>query len=339
MAKKKICLALQGGGAHGAFTWGVLDGLLEEESLEIQAVSGTSAGAMNGAVMVDALKSGGRKHARERLERFWHSISQAGDTIFKPGRMLFPVIRSQLRLVADSYYGQKCCPSSGRRTTTRSMRTCWPTVIGEELPDFKALNDHKTPHLFVCATNVKTNQRKIFGPGELDVGALTASACLPTIFRSVEVKGRLLLGWWLSRQPCAVSITQSCAHTGPTDRLGQSTEPAQHSDQCARHSRPVERGYVQRYAGAGDRGDRCGQRTEGKPRRVALALQAHPPARDQGRTPSRAARPCEQEQYRLEFPSRAAGLRASGGEAMARDQLRRRRQENDRRYASHPALP
>jgi NTE family protein len=62
-------------------------------------------------------------------------------------------------------------------------------VIGEELPDFKALNDNRTPYLFVCATNVKTNQRKIFGPGELGVGALTASACLPTVFRSVEVNG------------------------------------------------------------------------------------------------------------------------------------------------------
>src|SRR4029434_5928997 len=90
MTKKKMCLALQGGGSHGAFTWGVLDGLLVEESLEIEAVSGTSAGAMNGAILVDALKRGGRQHARERLERFWRSISEAGDNIFKPGRMLLP---------------------------------------------------------------------------------------------------------------------------------------------------------------------------------------------------------------------------------------------------------
>ena len=78
MTRKKICVALQGGGSHGAFTWGVLDRLLEEDSLEIEAVSGTSAGAMNGAVMADALKRGGRQHARERLERFWRSISEAG---------------------------------------------------------------------------------------------------------------------------------------------------------------------------------------------------------------------------------------------------------------------
>lgn len=190
MAKKKICVALQGGGAHGAFTWGVLDRLLEEDSLEIQAVSGTSAGAMNGAVMVDALKRGGRQHARERLERFWRSISDAGDNIFKPGRTLFPALgrnsdwspiaiwTDALSLVWSPY-------------DNPFYKNVLADVIGEELPDFDALNDNRTPHLFVCATNVKTNQRKIFRPGELSVGALTASACLPTIFQSVEVNGEL----------------------------------------------------------------------------------------------------------------------------------------------------
>src|SRR5450759_77509 len=188
MTKKKICLALQGGGAHGAFTWGVLDRLLEEESLEIQAVSGTSAGAMNGAVMADALKRGGRQHARERLERFWHSISETGDNIFKPGRMLPPSFGpnsdwSPMALWADmlsvvwSPYDNPF------------YKNLLAGVIAEEIPDFDVLNDHRTPHLFVCATNVKSNQRKIFGPGEHGIGALTASACLPTVFRSVEVKG------------------------------------------------------------------------------------------------------------------------------------------------------
>ena len=188
MAKKKICLALQGGGSHGAFTWGVLDRLLEEESLEIQAVSGTSAGAMNGAVMVDALKRGGREHARERLERFWRSISEAGDNIFKPGRMLFPgfgpnsewspvaLWTEMLSLVWSPYDNPFYVNLLGN-------------VIAAELPDFNVLNDDRAPHLFVCATNVRTNQRKIFGPGELSGAALTASACLPTIFRSVEVNG------------------------------------------------------------------------------------------------------------------------------------------------------
>ena len=188
MAKKKICLALQGGGSHGAFTWGVLDRLLEEESLEIQAVSGTSAGAMNGAVMVDALKRGGREHAWERLEQFWRSISDAGDNIFKPGRMLVPALGPNADWSPTAIW-------------TELLSLVWSpydnpfyvnllgNVIAAELPDFNVLNDDRAPHLFVCATNVRTNQRKIFGPGELSGAALTASACLPTIFRSVEVNG------------------------------------------------------------------------------------------------------------------------------------------------------
>jgi NTE family protein len=188
MRKKRVCLALQGGGSHGAFTWGVLDRLLEEASLEIQAVSGTSAGAMNGAILVDALKRGGRHHARERLERLWSRISAAGNGVFRPGRMLLPA------------FG----PTSDwwpLAVWTEALSLVWSPydnpfyvnpltdIIAEALPDFDVLNDDAPPYLFVCATNVKTNRRKIFGAGELGVGPLMASACLPTIFRSVEVNG------------------------------------------------------------------------------------------------------------------------------------------------------
>ena len=188
MRKKTICLALQGGGAHGAFTWGVLDRLLAESSLEIQAVSGTSAGAINGAILVDALKRGGPQHARARLELFWSSISAAGNGVFKPGRTLLPafgptsdwsplaVWTEMLTLVWSPY-------------DNPFYVNLLADVIGAALPDFAALNDDRMPHLFVCATNVKTNRRKIFSAGELGVDALTASACLPTIFQSVEVKG------------------------------------------------------------------------------------------------------------------------------------------------------
>ena len=187
MAKRKICLALQGGGAHGAFTWGVLDGLLEEESLEIQAVSGTSAGAMNGAVMVDALKSGGRQHARERLERFWRSISGAGDNIFKPGRMLFPVLApnsdwspivlwtEMLSLVWSPYdnpfYANVLADVIGRSFPI-SVRS---TTTGRPISSYARRTSRPTG----ARSSARGNS----------VSALTASACLPTIFRSVEVNG------------------------------------------------------------------------------------------------------------------------------------------------------
>lgn len=188
MRKKRMCLALQGGGAHGAFTWGVLDRLLQEETLEVEAVSGTSAGAMNGAVLVDALKRGGPRHARAQLERFWRSIASAGNGVFRPGRTPFPQLgrgvdwfplalwSEALSLVWSPY-------------DNPFYRNVLADVLSAALPDLGALNDARMPYLFVCATNVRTNRRKIFGPGALDVDALTASACLPTLFRAVEIGG------------------------------------------------------------------------------------------------------------------------------------------------------
>lgn len=188
MRKRRICLALQGGGAHGAFTWGVLDRLLEEESLDVEAISGTSAGAMNGAILTDGLKRGGAALARERLERFWRSISDAGNDVFRPGRTLVPGLSAvagwspvglwteAVSLVWSPY-------------DNPFYRNLLVDVLATQLPNCDALNDDRTPYLFVCATNVKTNRRKIFGPGELDVRALTASACLPTLFRAIEIDG------------------------------------------------------------------------------------------------------------------------------------------------------
>ena len=188
MRKRRICLALQGGGAHGAFTWGVLDRLLEEQSLEVEAISGTSAGAMNGAILTDGLKRGDATYARERLERFWRSISDAGNDVFRPGRTLVPGLGA---IAGWSPVG----------LWTEAVSLVWSPydnpfyrnilldVLAAQLPDCAALNDDRMPYLFACATNVQTNRRKIFGPGSLTVGALAASACVPTLFRAIEIDG------------------------------------------------------------------------------------------------------------------------------------------------------
>jgi NTE family protein len=188
--RKRICVALQGGGAHGAFTWGALDRLLEEPSLELEAVSGTSAGALNGAVLVDALKRGGRSLARERLEHFWSRVSAVGNGIFKPGRRLGPPLNANTDWSPAAIW-------SDMVTLVWSPYDNWfyenllADLIAEVLPDFGVLNDARKPYLFICATNVKTNHRKIFGAGndKLGVAALAASACLPTLFRAVEIDG------------------------------------------------------------------------------------------------------------------------------------------------------
>ena len=186
--KRKLCLALQGGGAHGAFTWGVLDRLLEERSLDIEAVSGTSAGAMNGAILVDGLKRGGGRLARANLESFWRRISDAGNETFKPGRALIPGGALMPDWSPFAYWSE-AVTLVWSPYDNPFYRNVLADVLAETLPDMSVLNDARLPYLFVCATNVKTNRRRIFGPGELDVRALTASACLPTLFRSVEIDG------------------------------------------------------------------------------------------------------------------------------------------------------
>jgi NTE family protein len=187
--RKRICLALQGGGAHGAFTWGVLDRLLEEESLAIEAVSGTSAGAMNGALLVDGLKRGGAGAARQRLEQFWRAVSQAGNDVFKPGRTMSPVF-APFAAWSPADVWAEVVSLVWSPYDNPFYRNALGDVLATELPDCTALNDARMPYLFACATDVLTNHRRIFGPGEITRDALLASACIPTLFRAVEIDGQ-----------------------------------------------------------------------------------------------------------------------------------------------------
>jgi NTE family protein len=187
--KKTITLALQGGGAHGAFTWGVLDRLLDEPRLAFEAVSGTSAGAMNAAMLVDGLKRGGRAEARARLEAFWRRIAGAGSAAFTPGRRLVPAMGPAYDWSPAAIWSE-AVSLVWSPYDNPFYENLLADVVAESLPDFTALNDSRTPYLFVCATNVRTNRQKIFGAGELTVDALAASACLPTLFRAIEIHGQ-----------------------------------------------------------------------------------------------------------------------------------------------------
>lgn len=187
--RRRICLALQGGGSHGAFTWGVLDRLLEDGSLDIEAVSGTSAGAMNAAMLVDGLKRGGANRARTRLEQFWSALSRSGNDVFKPGR----AVASALGAASPWSYADLWAEAVSLVWSPYDnpfYRNVLGDVLAAELPDVDALNDARMPYLFACATNVNTNHRRIFGPGEITRDALLASACLPTLFRAIEIDGQ-----------------------------------------------------------------------------------------------------------------------------------------------------
>ncbi|KAA0013765.1 patatin-like phospholipase family protein [Billgrantia pellis] len=186
---RKIDLALQGGGSHGALTWGVLDRLLEEEELEIDGVSGTSAGAMNAVVLADGLQRGGREGARERLHEFWRGVGHAarfspiqptpwdwlagtGSLDYSPSYLMF---ESLTQLVA---------PARLNPLGINPLRD-----LVRELVDFERVNACRRVKIYVTATNVRTGRAKIFRQPEISVDTVMASACLPFMFPAVMIEG------------------------------------------------------------------------------------------------------------------------------------------------------
>ncbi|MCG6658929.1 patatin-like phospholipase family protein [Halomonas campisalis] len=187
--RKRIDLALQGGGSHGALTWGVLDRLLEEERLEIDGVSGTSAGAMNAVVLADGLHRGGRDAAREALHRFWKGVSDAA--------RFSPIQRTPL----DRLLGNDSLDHSPSYLFFESLTQLIPPAklnpmginplrdLVSELVDFERVNACRKVKVFVTATNVRTGRATIFRQPELTADSVMASACLPFMFPAVEIDG------------------------------------------------------------------------------------------------------------------------------------------------------
>lgn len=188
-ARKKINLALQGGGAHGAFTWGVLDRFLKDDRLQIDAVSGTSAGAMNAVVMASGLQAGGPEGACEALETFWHSVSQRAR--FSPiHRSVFDVIMGQWSLDHSPSYlffdiwSRFASPYEFNPLNINPLRE-----VVEEVVDFEQVHKCSKLRLFIAATNVFTGKIRVFEEKEVTLDAVMASACLPQLFQAVEIEG------------------------------------------------------------------------------------------------------------------------------------------------------
>ncbi|HYZ25092.1 MAG TPA: patatin-like phospholipase family protein [Rhodopila sp.] len=190
-----IALGLQGGGSHGAFTWGVLDRLLQEveaERLRIGAVSGTSAGAFNAALTVSGLIQGGAPAARRKLHDFWEGLSRAG---FQSGNALFygePNLCGGFNLdfspvsIALEAAGLVVSPYTNPFYTDALI-----PIVAEAFPpaELAALNAAAAPRLFVTAADVSRNARAIFTQPDISGEALRASAGLPTVFKAVMIDG------------------------------------------------------------------------------------------------------------------------------------------------------
>jgi len=186
---KTVNLALQGGGSHGAFTWGVLDRLLDEERLDIEGISGTSAGAMNAAVFAQGFAKAGRAGAKAELDRFWGKVSELA--------RFSPVHRSAFDHVLGNW---NIDGSPGSLWLDLLERVFSPYQLNPM--NLNPLRDLLADHLdvaaiqacdplkiFVCATNVETGHARVFMRHDVTIDALLASACLPFSFQAVEIDG------------------------------------------------------------------------------------------------------------------------------------------------------
>ncbi|MFW5679831.1 MAG: patatin-like phospholipase family protein [Pseudomonadota bacterium] len=187
--RKVIDLALQGGGSHGALTWGILDRLLEDDRLHISAISGTSAGAMNAVVLADGLEKGGRLGAREALAAFWKAVSDAAR--FSPiQRSIWSRMTHSFSLdQSPSYlwFEQLTRIFSPYQLNPFDINPLRDLVAGTV--DFARVNACRGVKVFVTATNVRTGRAKIFAQPTLTVETVMASACLPFMFKAVEIEG------------------------------------------------------------------------------------------------------------------------------------------------------
>ncbi len=222
----RVDLALQGGGAHGAFSWGVLDRLLEESWLVVEGISGTSAGAMNASVMAHGHAAGGAAGARGALEAFWAKVSEAARfSPFQRGPLDVLLGRWTLDhsplFVAMDMMARVFSPYDLNPAGANPLR-----AILAETVDFGRLSDSPIK-LFVTATNVRTGRGRVFRNGELTPDVLLASACLPTLFQAVEIDGEAYWDGGYAGNPTITPLVRECelqdtilVQINPVERLG-----------------------------------------------------------------------------------------------------------------------
>ena len=231
---KVVNLALQGGGSHGAFTWGVLDRLLEEEALHFEGITGTSAGAVNAVVLADGLAAGGREGARDASRVYWQKVS----ALFARG-----IFRPSLIDKGSPDFGLEHSPgfrffepmiyfASPYQTNPFNHNPLWDMLA--EAIDFERVRQQTEVKLFLCATNVQTAKVKIFAGKELRVEHVLASTCLPLLMQAVEVDDQYYWDGSYAGNPAIYPLVYECdsrdilmVHITPAERPGvPTTSPA-----------------------------------------------------------------------------------------------------------------
>jgi NTE family protein len=187
--EKKVNLALQGGGAHGAYTWGVLERLLDEKNLLIEGISGTSAGAMNAAMLVAGFMEGGNAGAQAKLEQFWRRISEVG--AFSPLHKN-PMERMLTGWNLDASPGYHFFDMMSRVFSPYELNPLNINPMGtilNDILDTELLQSCSLIRLFIAATHVASGQARVFTCEEITADVLLASACIPSLFQAVEIDG------------------------------------------------------------------------------------------------------------------------------------------------------
>ena len=200
----RINLALQGGGAHGAFTWGVLDALLEDPRLQFEGLSGSSAGAMNAVVFADGWMKGSRDGARQGLADFWSGVGKQmpmGMVTRGEGEAISLSPASKMLANWAGYFS----PSQLNPFQLNPLRDLLKRQV-----DFEQLRERSPFKLFVGATQVNTGKLRVFRETELTVDMLLASACLPTIHHSVEIDGEPYWDGGYSANPAVFPLFYDC---------------------------------------------------------------------------------------------------------------------------------
>jgi NTE family protein len=197
---RRLNLALEGGGAHGAFTWGVLDRLLEDETLDVGWISATSAGAVNAVALVAGLVEGGRAGARARLRAVWEAVAKAGvPDLLRNNPWLAGITRSQALAQVASLFSPYDFNPLGFDPFRKLL---------EAHVDFAVLRTTRGPELLIAATDVATGRPHLFRRRELTVQSVLASACLPTIHHAVAIDGRAYWDGGFSANPDIVTLAR-----------------------------------------------------------------------------------------------------------------------------------
>jgi NTE family protein len=225
---KTVNLALQGGGAHGAFAWGVLDRLIEDGRLAFEGISATSAGAMNAAVLASGWTHGGPDGARQALADFWQAVSEAGAR-FSPFRGV--PWASQLGVFSLDHSLGYFLMDTWTRLFSPYQLNPWNfsplRQVLEAHVDFEALRRRSAIKLFLAATNVETCKVRIFEASDITPDAVLASACLPLLFQAVEIDGQFYWDGGYLGNPAIYPLIYSCdsrdvviVHLNPIVRRG-----------------------------------------------------------------------------------------------------------------------